>query len=621
MYGCGCRVLPAFQNSALPANALGFQTGRGPASLSGSGRPCPTVCGTAPKPRCTSCAVDGSNAFPYAFESLDVPGYFALNVPSDPPTVGVRVIRGVATVQGTFVIGTANEEATGLPGGFLGLIRGEVFVRAEPLVYAHESSLYKLTQPRAIIASPGFGSLIIVGSGVVSSVEDPTTTTFEGPAVAVVTLGSAVASGAGDCAWTTFIQVGCGISQQSQEIYSDVTFDPWCSSVSSAGTCAGNGISLLVVGSAEIDYQFTATFRRLNGETLLPVPLQPDGALLASWGATGLNSAAGVSIAASLAFNLILIAINCTVVGVTSSSVWALSPDGAQILPQNTSYNALATGQLALPANVVGVRALSVRISSDGSMAFVTCNGTTADGSSLPDSIAVVYAFTRDTLPDASFGTYGISTWFDPDSVLSWVMDAVLVGGSLTFVANAAFAKATESSVVAYITPPTLTWLTAVVRTDTASPYQLGLTTQPYVVRMSNTGCPAVVSPPLACCSDPCSTFVWATALVGNVLLGDVATKPLGSTQPAGVLNAVLSTNPPRVVNGARTPALIVDAECDGWVSVDTRCAPTVLAVNGPIIVGDNDSTAPIPGTIRFSGGQFQGYNGTSWVTFGTIVG
>jgi hypothetical protein len=70
-----------------------------------------------------------------------------------------------------------------------------------------------------------------------------------------------------------------------------------------------------------------------------------------------------------------------------------------------------------------------------------------------------------------------------------------------------------------------------------------------------------------------------------------------------------------RVQNDNRLQQEAVIASCDGVVAVDTHCSPTVLVVNGPIVVGEAVGAQPaVPGAIRFADGRFSGFNGTEWV-------
>jgi hypothetical protein len=109
-----------------------------------------------------------------------------------------------------------------------------------------------------------------------------------------------------------------------------------------------------------------------------------------------------------------------------------------------------------------------------------------------------------------------------------------------------------------------------------------------------------------------------------GMLIGDVnGANVLLPAQPALYLFAHLHIGGCKasVSNCQLVGVPVISTSCDGVVSVDSREKPTVLVVNGPVVVGDVADADPplLPGAIRFHAGVFQGYDGTGWRNF-TLV-
>ena len=188
--------------------------------------------------------------------------------------------------------------------------------------------------------------------------------------------------------------------------------------------------------------------------------------------------------------------------------------------------------------------------------------------------------------------------------------------------------------------------LTTALVSSAASPWCSGFIDLPvsgqWVWTAHVVGLGSVFSLPLAAVDPPLGAdgtdVRWVTALVGSGhslrAVGDFTTFNAVqnmSMQPASVvIMSVLQALPTTSTPPARSG---VDVDPAGLVTVDCTPAPTTLAVNGSanilgsvalggtltasggVVVGN--TTAATPGTIRFNGTNFQGFNGTSWVTLG----
>jgi len=51
------------------------------------------------------------------------------------------------------------------------------------------------------------------------------------------------------------------------------------------------------------------------------------------------------------------------------------------------------------------------------------------------------------------------------------------------------------------------------------------------------------------------------------------------------------------------------------FFSSNLFCQTEKMEVEGAIIIGDSESVAPVPGTIRWTGTDFEGWNGTCWLS------
>ncbi|MBN1766776.1 MAG: hypothetical protein JW860_16095 [Sedimentisphaerales bacterium] len=70
------------------------------------------------------------------------------------------------------------------------------------------------------------------------------------------------------------------------------------------------------------------------------------------------------------------------------------------------------------------------------------------------------------------------------------------------------------------------------------------------------------------------------------------------------------------IANGRNDPNVLIYGEFDtGNVGIGTTTPSEMLEINGAIELGNTTSSPPDPGTIRWTGTDFEGYNGTEWVS------
>jgi hypothetical protein len=567
--------------------------------------------------------------FPYEFEREVVPGFMATPIPpTDPPSnpsTSIRIVKSVPYYgqEATVSIGSGLSTFTWEQEGFV------LFGTKKTVILTAATSIGQcnLNVPRGIVVSPDDGSIIVVGSGYITNLAGDDLPLQ--PAVARVD----------PVTLSVFVQVGNGSNGLYNEEYNDVQLD-----VLPTGFC-DQPVNFIVcgLGSESVDGNLQAVFRRLNGSTLLPVPIANTAksyAIVTDSLLVGPNefvSSRAVSLAASVKLDLIVVAVQATILYAddetfTSSLLWSLSLSGESLVPLSvTSFNNPATFFLRTPANVGTLSIVSVVISSCGNT-FAVSAGTTTPGAPLPLYVTVVHAFNLDTDPIQDFGVSGITTWFDPTGASSRPVGATTPSdGSLIVVGNS-FSDAVITPDVAGndIVAPSLPWLNVSTALSLSPSYQLGSSTTPFLIRLNCSGIACSLLRALPC--DPCVSFYWASAFVMTsamfgFIIGDVAKKPLAPSQPAGLLSMSLrlslSSNSVKITNTGR-PAVrevFTSASCDGVIYADSLCAPTTLVVNGPVVVGDNNvDIPPLAGAIKFQDGVFLGYDGTNWVQFTTVV-
>jgi len=477
-----------------------------------------------------------------------------------------------------FSIATATNTITWTEQGVLlcsSAVGPELKCAVVPLTFESSQGLCVLNEPRALLCEGG--AIYVVGNGQVVLPSGGVTTSM--PAVARIR----------EDTLCVFVQVGNG-DGLVQETYMDVHTMPCSDSV------------LLVCGAAVFgsDVVPTATFRRLDICTFLPQGIPGTGLLYSS---ATTNNTVAVSIAVSPAMGFILLGVQTA----ATSLVWPLCNDGSPIQPFATSFNDPISGLLRLPAGADGVTVVRMLCTPSGT-SFAIC---AAHGSSslFGTSWTAVYAFTPDTQPEMEFGISGVACWAWSLYGASLPNEAILgTDGSVVVVGNAFLTQSDLDNAVT-VGPDGLPWLQVAVPPGTMP--------QPFLVRFSaSSGRPCCVMQGLGGCID----FLWAAAVVATptaslLVMGDADSKPGQAGQPAGVLTAFL--RPPGAVSCTRALVPIIQTSCTGVVSVDAQCGPTVLMVNGPVVVGDTElPAAAVAGAIRFRAGVFQGFDGTTWRAF-----
>lgn len=595
---CFGRGLLPRSGSSFTADALGNQAIKQPIKRGAPGarRPAFACC---PAADCLSA---------YAYEQLTIPGFLAPN--PDATQLPIRVVSSVATQHGVASVGSALSTESWQVEGFVvqrrGCGAGATAKAAVLQAYTSIGDCY-LDAPTAVVVDPSNGSLVIVGTGYIIDLTGTRSETL--PAVARVDADTLC----------VFVQVGNGGTLENEQ-YADVIVNPACAAVPGFIVCGTSGVNNV------------ATVRLLSPVSLLPVPiagtglaytLLTDEALYAPY--TFVETAA-VTLAASESVGIVVVGVHATIENTDtaaetqSSLLWTLRLDGSPLYPLSvTSFNNLATFFLNTPASVDRLTIVAVHISAGGTTFAVSAGRSTA-GAPLPATVTVVHAFNADTLPINSFGTAAIVTWFDSQSLSSFPVSATLstYEGQLLVVGNSFNPTAAAGPAATAIYPPQQPYLE--VDVPASGTPLLGSETTPFLLRVTCSGATCQLLRGLGCA--PCSTFMWSAAFVftapgQGVLMGDYASKPLAYAQPAGLLAAevYLAGTAARVINDNRLQQMAVVASCDGVVAVDTHCSPTVMVVNGPVVVGDAAGAQPVlPGAIRFQDGRFSGFNGVDWV-------
>jgi hypothetical protein len=595
---CFGKGLAPRTGSAFQADALGNQLVKAPPK-----RGAPGIALSAGAACCTpTCSA-------YAFEQLTIPGFLATNPVAAPDAyLPIRIVDAVQTLHGVASVGSALSTATWQTEGFILLGSERSCARSAVLSASTAIGACYLNAPTALVVDPADGSLVIVGTGYIVNLAGEASATM--PAVARVHPGS----------MSVFVQVGNGDTLPDEQ-YADIVLSPACAAAP----------GFIVCGSATVDGVATACVRILSPATLLPLPIATTGVpytLLtdaALYGAYVFDASAAVCLDASDTLGMVVVGVRATIsndglIPATSSLLWSLRLDGTPLTPLSvTSFNSMSTFFLATPANVYTLGIVAVRISAGGTT-YAVSSGASSPGAALPPYVTVVHAFNTDTIPIESFGTSGIAMWFDPQALSSLPVSATLSGfdGSILVTGTSFTPTAAASTPLTAIYPPQQSYLQ--VDVPATSSYALGAVTTPFLLRLN---CAGAACQLLSVPCNPCATFMWATIFVftaplQGVLLGDCAIKPLAYGQPSLVLalSLAVSQGVARCLNGVRMaqPAVGGADACDGVVAVDAHCAPTVMVVNGPLVVGDAAVEPTLPGAIRFRDGRFSGYNGTEWV-------
>lgn len=587
----------------------------------------------------------------------------------------VRITRSAPGPHNTVVaIGTAYSVISGVVEGVLtvlpaGAAAGVLTnaagtVPVTPLKYtASTGDVLQLTCPVAVRAVPTLGVAIVVGSGVVQPASGGPD--VPGPAVAVVTLGppwtnTAAGNGVSACS-----SCGCGGSGAC----------PACVLSKGAVQCCGGGLPVIVYVGAGDDDEFAAAVKYTD---IVPSPCDPtatswlvcgdvvvtdtgrSAAALWRLGAEFFDAQARVVLdldgtttgyldsethAVSLATTpgptpCVLVGTHVTdevSPALTQSLLWPVAVTALALEPvlpwTATGYNAQTPATrpaLQLGPGALGVTLLRVFAVPTGAV-YVAARAELDTTLSLPLYAVQVLAFTSDTTPDAAYGIDGVSTWFEPTSGASMPTDATLVLGCTVpcgrpsiVVAGNSFLSTPQpynppDVIDTYVTPCAPYLNTTAV--DLPAPFLVDF-------RGAAAGSPV----PLLCALAGCAPLHYASSFCmyapdAGMLVGDTSFHVGCPSQAAGLLalnfqfGSSCISGGLRITNRQAVTVPVVNTECDGLVTVDTKCTSTTLLVRGALVVGCQCDDAPaLPGTIRFNPDSrtFEGFDGERWLPFTT---
>jgi hypothetical protein len=511
--------------------------------------------------------------------------------------VKIRTTKSVAAFGSVFTIGTALATETYDATGFLvqTLATADTPLRTVPLVFTNTLGYYELTCPRGITAVEE--TIIVVGNGKITLMDGTITESL--PAIAKICPGS--------CSVLFMVMGNSG--QFEDENFADVVIDPF------RPEC-----DVLVCGWVNDQEESQPIFRIIALDTLQPELIYGTGltyTLLA--GLQG--SAKAVTLAASCVLNMIVVGVQVENTD-PDSLLWSLKSDGNPLpFAPVTAFNDPVSSYLRLPANCTGVSIIKVLVTSGGeTYAVCTVYGNPARPAVAPQFVAV-YKFTSDTSPQLCYGVDGVATWVLPCNIMaSRPTDAILGPDDSVFVCGNSFGSISAPTIP--FTVPCLPWLSVDVSAG-QYPDTVAYPPIPFLIKFGCGGCVASLLEGLPCTS----AFTWASSFVftifgsRGVLIGDVnGANVLLPAQPALYLCVHLHIGGCRasISNCQLVGVPVISTSCDGVVSVDSREKPTVMVVNGPVVVGDVADADPplLPGAIRFHAGFFEGYDGASWRKF-----
>jgi hypothetical protein len=515
-----------------------------------------------------------------AYESLTIPNFMA----SQPP-LKIRVVRSAHGKDGMYSIGRALDTVSWTDQGFITLSQSENPV-AIPLQFTSSLGFSELTYPRSILLDGRIA--YIAGNGFFTPFGG--TKSGSQPTIAVVDTE----------VWSCFVQVGNGDVLENEE-YNDVQANP----------CDPD--TLYVCGKYATSPSI-AIIRKVSRTSFMPLILGTSGQLYTSLTYVNENAnAVSMAIASSKGLRMIVVAVQLE----TSSMIWPLDTDGVNLpSPSLTSFNLPLTGKLRLPAGVTAVTLIKILVSTCGSVKAVGTGVSDPMSATLPPSVTVSYDFNFDTEPNLYYGVDGIATWWNNGQSARACDACLTVREESLFIVGNSFTNENSGSGSTTIEVPCLPWLSVTTILD-ASPI-------PFLIRQNDVGSTCVLLYQMK--GEMCSAFAWAssfrlTSILGGVIMGDVSSKPLEASQPAGLLTVhmVNLRNTQGDQNCKPVQVPIITSSCAGVVEVDNRCEDTTLVVNGPVVVGNG---APaLPGAIRFNAGAFEGYidDTIGWLPFSML--
>lgn len=594
-----------------------------------------------PRPRCAplprpvacrdECEIEGGYAKPYLYEAECLPSFLAYSKDglAGEPLHTVRVTRSAPGAGAVFSIGTALSSLTTLIEGFLlrtqvvgstgscGVPPGTMTQHSIVLRQVmSDGRVNRLNNPQAILAESG--RIVVVGSGQIDETDG--TVVRRGPAIATIIYSGSLTA----CAPSAYVTVGNGDSspEVTDEVYNDIQPDVYQSN------------TWLIASSGTIATISTALVRRIDMTSRLPlIAGGPTGTL--TYVAIDLSTSplADDSVTASVSLvtltSMIVVGVHLLdgTSAVAGSLLWPVRVDLSNIEPWTaTNYNDGTTGLLRLAASTNNIVLLKV-LSLPSDVVYVAALAELDTAASLPGHATQVFKFTADTDPDLLYGTNGISTWFDGEHNSTRPNDAILAPGSdgnVVVVGNS-INETTDVSGALYSVPgfAYLNVLAAVTDGVPALPV-------PFLIEFKDICSPSPgMTRVLINGLDGCGPLHWASTFglfcaSAGMIAGDTDFHVGCPSQPADLLTATVGLGcPARLINAGRTLIPVITTCCDGFVCVDAKCAPTVLQVKGPIVIGCDETgleDAALPGSIRFNPdtATFEGFNGTAWVVFNT---
>lgn len=548
-----------------------------------------------------SCRIQDGCTYPVQYEAGRLDGFMASQGSAD-LGVPIRVTKSVHAPDGIFSIGVALSTTTWENVGFLLKSTTGGPDHTVALVQTTDVGVSKIICPTGIMVDTTTPhSILIAGQGLFKANDGTESGPFPSMARVCVT----------GCEWTVSVQVGNGDNGDvvSDEVYYDLqpsAYSPFVALVVGEGVVGGGPPS--------------AVLRTIDIKTLLPVPVGTTTAYFVSFTPESGEASRAVTVVSSSELDMIVVGVQI-LASPAQSVLWPLQLNGDLITPLTlTGFNNPSTGFLRLPDGGVGTTVIKVLADQFGSV-YAVCTALGNPASPVANHFVAVYAFNTDTDPLLPFGSYGIARWWDVSSGSTRPNDALLnpADNSIVIVGNHFATEVSDLLPGIYAGPPCLPWLQVHMPAATAIT-DLPAPPVPFMVKFGCAGLPCVLLNGLPNC--PCATLLWASSLVHTVgynqilILGDADVNPLGTAQPAGVLavQVALTGHGARVLNCGHAPLPVITTTCSGVVTVDAVCAPTTLVVNGPVVVGSNDFPAPLPGSIKFEGGFFSGYDGTEWL-------
>lgn len=554
----------------------------------------------------------------------------------------VRVRRSTSAGSDTVLsIGSALDVVTGLPQGFLLRSGASTYSqsRVDLVMFVPENgSTQRLTNPQALAVLEDGHSVVIVGSGQIDNTGDDGSTTYFGPAVAVVR-GACRSAGPGGPA-TVEIVVGNG-DGFADEVYNDIALVPCPGPVGSGGCCPPPkppGAAWIVASTATIHEgePQTSLVRALDPTTLLPDILPITSETFTAMPYPGAISALAPVLSVSLAVIPGIVVVGVLVGGVlapaTNSAVWGLDLATLQpIQPWSLlGYNNPATSLLYKPFGVTQTRLLRV-LALPGSEVAIVTNVAAADGT---QAVQVLW-YNSDTALNLAAGAGGAVQWSNPAFGCTKAMDACLGGnGGAVLVTGNAFSISALAPVHPEYLVPFVPAATGLSTPDVVQPVPFLVQARPFTIRGASNVRPLFTSLPCECaCAAPVAHFASSTAVVvagtgasplSLVVMGDTDFHPGQPSQSAYLLQlrvdkCVLDYGPATAGAGAGCgPLVVMDALC--------ASAQTTLLVRGPIVVGGTSPTlscgqaAPplqLKGMIRYDDtlGVLQLFDGSEWRT------